>query len=67
MKTAKKILQHNVNNFRHSVSLHRELYDKGMNSRSQFFMGIVRCLRERMKVFHWMPYTVLIISLYLIV
>lgn len=64
MKIAKKILQHNLNNFRHSASLHRELYSQGVNTRSQYFMGLLRCLRERMHIFHWLPSSFIIIGLY---
>ncbi len=66
MKTAKKILRHNVNNLRHSVSLHYELYDKGINSRTQFFLGFLNCIKERFNLFHWLPSSFAIIAIYFI-
>ena len=57
MKLAKKILQHNINNFRHSVSLHHQLYLKGMESRVELVAGLLNCIKERFKFFHWTPST----------
>ena len=57
MKLAKMILQHNINNFRHSVSLHHQLYKEGMETRTEYLLGLVKCVGERMKFFHWMPST----------
>mgnify|MGYP001200561951 CR=1 FL=1 len=53
MKLVKNILQHNINNFRHSVSLHHELYVKGMESRTELAVGLLNCVKERFKFFHW--------------
>jgi hypothetical protein len=64
MKTAKKILKHNVNNLRHSVSMHYELYDRGVNTRTQLFIGLLKCLKERFHLFHWLPSSFAIISIY---
>ncbi len=65
MKIAKKILQHNVNNFRHTVFLNHDLYNKGIINRPQFLIGLLYSLKERIKIFHWRPSTFFIISLFL--
>ncbi len=57
MKLVKNILQHNINNFRHSVSLHYQLYLEGMETRIELLIGVAKCVKERFKVFHWKPST----------
>ncbi|HJP19416.1 MAG: hypothetical protein CMD96_08240 [Gammaproteobacteria bacterium] len=64
MKTAKKILQHNVNNLRQSVSMNYDLYDKGINTRTHFFKALLKCFKDRFKLFHWLPSSFLIIATY---
>ena len=57
MKLAKKILTHNVNNFRHSVSLHHQLYINGMETKTELLVGFLSCVKERFKLYHWTPST----------
>ncbi len=57
MKLVKIILQHNINNFRHSVSMHCQLYREGYESRTEFLIGLKNCVKERLKFLHWMPST----------
>ena len=53
MKTVKMVLQHNINNFVLSVSLYCHLYKEGSVSSGQLFFGLVQCVRERAKLYHW--------------
>lgn len=55
MKLAKTILMHNINNFCHSVSMHVFFFKKGMESKLELMIGILSCLRERTKLYHWKP------------
>lgn len=57
MKLVKMILLHNINNFRHSVSLHCELYRGGFETRTELLISFLNCVKERLKFCHWMPST----------
>ena len=55
MKTLKQTMEHNLNNFLVSVTLYFDLYKKGRVSTGFFLAGLMGCVLERMKIFHWMP------------
>lgn len=53
MKMVRMVLQHNINNFVLSVSLYCHLYREGSVSSGQLVRGILQCIRERTKPYHW--------------
>ncbi len=55
MKLAKIILMHNINNFIYSASMHFYFFRHGMKSKTELIAGLLSCVKERMKLFHWNP------------
>jgi hypothetical protein len=55
MKLVKIILKHNINNFFYSSSTHFYFFRQGMESKTELAVGLLNCVKERLKLFHWDP------------
>lgn len=53
MSAVKMVFQHNYNNFLMSVSMYCHLYKEGSVSGPQLMVGLLKSVRERMKIYHW--------------
>ena len=49
------ILKHNSNNFFYSSSTHFYLFGHGLESKTELIVGLLKCVKERLKLFHWKP------------
>ncbi len=55
MKLIKIILKHNISNFFYSSSMHFYFFRHGLESKTELIVGLLNCVKERLKLFHWNP------------